>query len=437
MSKMKKNVHVNPVILFRRKMIAAALVFLVLVLCVFYLVQQVNDKVVAVSYPVCGLTQQEIVEKFEDVSYDQMYQIKDYHYYGETLNFYSEPYVLGEKDFFAGKTVMLSNVCNPDQEYVFMLDNTIDGQIPVEILPEGLYEVYLMIDLSLYRAYSETVVFDSFNTIRREGVSKKVELIADKNIFDDKNSIDVLDNNYFYISVEEDEVSEEIYDIVIDPAHSSYDRGTIAEYGGEAFGLVEADLNYNLALQLEKELENYGLNVLVLREDENEVVSTYGIDGRLHRAYQSKAKYYIEIQMNYASSSKYRGLQVAHSSYTSPRLASALLSELLASTDLVSTGNKSTGSISGVVASGRSGVYDGKMTIRESGGKALGAGTFSDQSIVGNASFALNEVHGMQSIIIEYIYLSNEEDVNLFMENYHEYAKVTADAFVDYLRVNE
>ena len=80
---------------------------------------------------------------------------------------------------FIGKTVILINLCD-GLERVYMLESTVDGQIPMEDIEEGFYEVYVMINLQRHRVLSEEIFRDSFTTIRRNGSFSYIDVIADR-----------------------------------------------------------------------------------------------------------------------------------------------------------------------------------------------------------------------------------------------------------------
>ncbi|NLW15278.1 MAG: hypothetical protein GX038_03360, partial [Erysipelothrix sp.] len=141
-----------------------------------------------------------------------------------------------------------------------------------------------------------------------------------------------------------------------------------------------------------------------------------------------KAKYYINLGWG---NTGLGGLKVFHSSFSSIRLAGSIANHLLLETDLSSQNE------SGVYAPLRYGGLDGDMTIREIGGKALSAATFSDQSRDANSSFALNNPYGLEAIYIEHISINNEKDIASWKENKEVYAKATAQALIEALRVNK
>jgi hypothetical protein len=200
-----------------------------------------------------------------------------------------------------------------------------------------------------------------------------------------------------------------IFDIVIDPGHLNKDLG-YTDFGYRINDVVEANELLKMALLLKAEFEQYGLKVKLTREGD-EIVNTYNIDGRLHRAYLSNAKYYIEVQAVGAGNSSVTGMQVVYSSFASPRLPSAVFRYLIDNTDLKSTGIRGTGSIPGVVPSGRADGFDGRMVIRESGGIALSAGNYSQKARDENYSFAGESRLGMHTVTIEYMYITHAPSV--------------------------
>ncbi|MEA5026622.1 MAG: N-acetylmuramoyl-L-alanine amidase [Erysipelotrichaceae bacterium] len=386
-------------------------------------------------FEICSYDYKTTLSTVKADDYANAFEIKDYLYYGETLNLFQDTYDINQKDGIVGRTLILTNLCT-GSEMVYLIDGKIDGQIPVESLEDGFYSVKIVYDLTQRRAYSTEKIYDVFYTVRRNGYSKEVTLIADKNLFSNDDNQEVMDQNYLFIQVKTvDDVPDDVYDVVIDPGHSSYDTSTYAEYGGKANGLTEAAETYKVALAIKEKLESYGLKVLITRNDSSEVVNTYGENGRLARAYASNAKYYLDLQMGVASSTSISGTQIIYSSFTSSKMASAILTYLLDNTDLVSTANKGSGKLAGVLASGVINNYDGRMVIRESGGRILAAGTFSDKAREENASFALNERNGMQTFTIEYIYITNPEEAEKWVKNYQEYGEKTAEALASYLKI--
>lgn len=359
-------------------------------------------------------------------------QLNDYFVYGETLNLFNSPYVMGKRDFFIGKTVILVNLCN-GLERVYMLEATVDGQIPLEDLDEGFYEVYIMINLQRHRVLSNEIFTDTFTTIRRNGSFNYIDVIADRYLLEnDRLGEPTMDKNYLFLHVHKAlEDDPEIFDIVIDPGHLNRDQG-YTDFGYRVNDVVEASEMLRMALLLKEEFEKYGLKVLLTRQGD-EIVNTYNIDGRLHRAYLSNAKYYLEAQAVGAGTNNITGMQVVYSSFASPRLPSAVFRYMIDNTDLKSTGVRGTGSIPGVVPSGRVDGFDGRMVIRESGGIALSAGSFSQKAGDENYSFAGESRLGMHTVTIEYMYITHAPSVAQWNKNIEIYARATAEGYASYL----
>lgn len=382
---------------------------------------------------ICDYNAQQSREKVSSI-HSPVTEFNDYFVYGETLNIFNSPYELGKKDLFIGKTVILINLCT-GLERVYMLESTVDGQIPMEDLEEGFYEVFVMINLQRHRVVSNEIFTDSFTTIRRNGSFNYVDLIADRYLLENDSEGDpTMDKNYLFLHVHKaTEEDEDVYDIVIDPGHLHQDLG-YTDFGYKVNDVIEANEMLRMALLLKAEFEQYGLKVLLTREGD-EIVDTYNIDGRLHRGYLSNAKYYIEVQAVGAGNNNVTGMQVVYSSFASPRLPSAVFRHLIDQTDLESTGIRGTGSIPGVVPSGRSDGFDGRMVIRESGGIALSAGNYSQKARDENYSFAGESRLGLHTVTIEYMYITHAPSVVQWNSQIQNYARATAEGYANYLNL--
>ncbi|MBV1708768.1 MAG: N-acetylmuramoyl-L-alanine amidase [Erysipelothrix sp.] len=382
---------------------------------------------------ICDYNAQQSREKVSPI-HSPVTEFNDYFVYGETLNIFNSPYELGKKDLFIGKTVILINLCT-GLERVYMLESTVDGQIPMEDLEEGFYEVFVMINLQRHRVVSNEIFTDSFTTIRRNGSFNYVDLIADRYLLENDSEGDpTMDKNYLFLHVHKaTEEDENVYDIVIDPGHLHQDLG-YTDFGYKVNDVIEANEMLRMALLLKAEFEQYGLKVLLTREGD-EIVDTYNIDGRLHRGYLSNAKYYIEVQAVGAGNNNVTGMQVVYSSFASPRLPSAVFRHLIDQTDLESTGIRGTGSIPGVVPSGRSDGFDGRMVIRESGGIALSAGNYSQKARDENYSFAGESRLGLHTVTIEYMYITHAPSVVQWNSQIQNYARATAEGYANYLNL--
>lgn len=385
-----------------------------------------------VKKTLCDYNHIESRELFAEKEFDKLLEMNDYFVYGETLNLFNKSYDMFTPDLFIGKTLVLVNLCD-QSERVYMMESNVDGQIPMEDLPVGFYEVYVMHNLERHRLFTNGYVSDEFTTINRQENTKKIRLLGDAFLLENtRTGNQTFDRNYLFLEVTETTIENEVVDIVLDPGHYDFDNGWL-DLGVKANDLIEANENYKMALALKEEFEKYGLNVLITR-GEDETVNTYDVDGRLYRGYASQAKYYLQIQMVGSTNTDIVGTQIIYSSYSSPRLASSVFKQLIENTRLQSTGVSGAGNIPGVLPSGRANGYDGRMVIRESGGKALTAASYSEKSEE-NASFALNNRRAMQTLTLEYLYLTHQPSAEYWLQEYELYAEQTVKGFVNYFQL--
>ena len=355
--------------------------------------------------------------------------VQDYFVYGENLSFFHEPHRLDTRDLFVGRTMRLVNLCTSEiRDY--MVEDAVDGQIPMDDLPVGVYALQVSINLQRLQLVSDEKIDNTFTTINRGENTRAIRVFSIPS--------EEFQTAPLFLEVKPIELSEEVFDVVIDPGHRHSDFGSL-DLGTRAFGLIEAEENHRLAVALQRELEALGLRVLVTR-DVDQTVNIYGLGGRMFMAYASQAKYYIEIQMVGNSNPNIQGTQVIHSSFASSRLGSAIHRSLIENTSLVSTNNRGRGNIQGVLPSARAQgmdnqFYDGRFTIRETGGKALGAAQFSEFSNSRNATFAYQNRRGVHALIIEIIHLTHEPSAQAWLDEYAIYAREIARGFANYLQL--
>lgn len=427
MYKLKPKVESNPYKVKIRKRIIILIVSLVILgVTIVYIVNPKED-VIPVSYPVCDYNQDKIIEEFKNYKFDDKLAIEDYFYYGETLSLFENKYDISQRDELLGKTIVLENICTK-QEYFYLIDQDVDGQIPVSQLPPGMYEVFINDNFLKKRVVAKEKIFDSINLTRNKTVSNNVELVGTRNIFDDKNHMDYLNDDYLFLSVKENKKDVADYDIVIDPQQGNNPSGWFDNMGVEVDGLIEADENYDMAILIKNELEKSGLKVLITRDSKDHIINMYGDQGRLHKAYNSKAKYYIEIGW---ANTEMGGLKVYNSAFSSAQFAGNIANYLLLETNLETLNSE------GVFQHRLYNGLDGSMTIREIGGKALAAATVSETAVEQNSSFAFNNPHGQEALYIEYISYKNQAEVSAWKDNKQTWAAETANAIIAYLDIGE
>lgn len=390
------------------------LIFLVVYLFVHVFFFHESEDSDAVT--ICDFSAKSTVEKLHVESESQIV-ISDYFFYGENLNLRKGAYDGGSDDELIGKTVKLVNLCS-GEPYLFNLDNKVDHQINVSELPNGFYELYYVYNLSDQRIVMDRAVSEVFHTMTRNAQSKKVELIADNNYT--KQEVP-LKSYPLYLKVDSDTIQHDSVDIMLDPAGGNDDYGLGVDWGYQENGLNESDEMYSAALALKERLQKYGLSVGITKDSANHEIDTYGVNGRLAKAYNKNAKLYINLQFNSMANTDIRGMEVIHSSFSSSQLANTLMYDLKKNVNVEgSTLYTSSGSVDGVISASQTECDDGSVCddliqIRESGGKATKAGECSENARNMNA-FAKDNVFGMQALIIKFGYISNAEDVAMWKD---------------------
>ncbi len=411
----------------RTIIISVLLVAVLLMIPVFRYLIVNQEKPLMSNFTVCDLSQEEVIETFKDHTYKEKTVIKDYFFYGESLSLFNESYNISNPDALIGKTLLLTNLCT-EEEFHYLIDYDVDGQIPLENLPKGLYEVFINIDMVKKRVVMSEEIFETIHLVNRGEDHRKVEIIGSRNTFDDSKHKDYLDDNYLFINVEAMDQASDDYDIVIDPAHGTNASGFFQDHGKTVLGMVEGDELYSLAELIKEDLEAAGLKVLITRDNSDHIINQYGVDGRFDKAYQSKAKYYVELGFGDTDNG---ALKIYKSSYASQAFSSYIANHLLDELNLTKYGTNS------VVSANRFNDLDGVISIRETGGKALAAATYSDLAEEQNKSFAYLNNFALETISIEYFSFTNEQELEHYKTNKEKYAEETAKAILEYFKLGE
>lgn len=388
------------------------------------------------KFSVCSLTHQETKEKLEK-KYEQTYTISDYLFYGESLNLYKDTYNVESVDDLAGKSVILKDVCS-NKEYSYLIRSTIDSQIVVNNLTEGFFEVYVVEDLIEKRVVFSGNVNDSITTLQRNGKRYNVNLLADSDYFSEREIN--MDQNYLFIVVSKSKDDEDLYDIVIDPAAYEKDFTWTLNEGSTGNGLVEYQETYKAAEVLKEKLEANGLKVLIVRGEQEEV-NSYGEDGRLERAYNAKAKYYIKLQFE-ESETNYDGVDIYYSGHSNGSFSKQIIYYLSRNSSVKLSAVYNTNDPGNVQCNLIKGmdnrtVYDDSLAIREAGGKATQAGMYSENAQEGTAFFAKDNVYGMNAVSINLGYLTSKSDVDYWVNHCDEYMNALSEGIISYLNLKQ
>lgn len=395
----------------------------------------INPRIVPVTQPkysVCDYNLTQAQNKLKTLHYEETITLSEHLYYGETLNLYQNPFQLGSTDPLVGKTIILYDMCS-GKELVYLLESSIDRQIPLDTLPEGFYEVFVLENLTKKRLIAADGLYDEFYTLRRhDGLGMEIELVADQNLIESPyEDRPVLDKPYLFLRVIKKQVPALIYDIVIDPSQNQ----RTDDEGYQKGDFVESRALFESAQLLKTKLETYGLRVQVLR-NADEIVNRYGQRGRMDRAYTSRAKYYIALDLNVSTSLVDKGARIIYSYYTTNRFATAVLDGVLLTDDLTIYGVGTAGNKLGVVRGRVIDFFDVNGDIRESGGKILGAGQYSEDAQL-NAGFAADNRFGMQAVLLDLGFITNPADFTIYTTQQDTLISNIAIGLADYLQLSQ
>ncbi|MGB4984784.1 MAG: N-acetylmuramoyl-L-alanine amidase [Erysipelotrichaceae bacterium] len=385
------------------------------------------------AFKACSVKNDQIIDKLIQTKNEEVVEIKDYYFYGENLVLSNKVIdVPNYTNDLAKAKIVLVNICN-EKEVVFDTGSEVDNFIKVNKLPVGLYQLYVDKDGKRSQIISSEKISDGIYTVTRNGKNNFVQILSDEKLFVDENQKEALDKKYVFIKVEEKALPNDVFDIVIDP-NSSYDyQGQYDDKLININGLVEKEQNLLMAKSVKTLLEKDGYKVKLTSSNLSEELNLYGADGRIHRSYGSHAKYYVEIKFNYSDNVNTRGTQVIRSHYASEAFSGGVLKEILTDTKLINSGNRGSGTTDGVLAYGLQSGYDTSLSIRETGGTGLQAGKFSSYTKEQNGAFAQTRL-GLNSISIEYIYITNSEDSKIWQAENEKIAVATAKGIKAYLQ---
>ena len=393
------------------------------------------------KFTVCGFTAEKTASVLNKKSADTI-SFNDYLYYGESLGLYEQTYSPLNKDTTSGKSIVLHNVCD-DSEVTMTMGDTVDQKIVLQDVKEGFYEVSVIDNLVKKRVvFADKIADNTFSTVARNGKVQEVSIIADSSLLADQDIN--MDQNYMFLNVTSKDVTDDQIDVLIDPYGMNVDLQTVPDPGNEANGLVENDEMYEAAELLKKELEGYGLRVEITKSNKDEVIATYGDDGRLAKGYNKHAKYYLLLRFNAnAMSTSSSGMEIWHSAYSSGSMARTIMYHmekdgLVEASPLNYDNYNWPGIASSNLAIGRldnEQIYDMNLQLRESGGRATLAAKYSETSRDENKSF--ESADGMQGVELDFGYITNSNDASNWKNNKEKIIASCANAFANAINVKK
>lgn len=325
------------------------------------------------------------------------YNIADYFYYGDILNLKHNPYIVAKADDTTQKTLILKNICTK-KETSFLLEKFIDRQLDLSKLEAGTYQL-LISDKLVRKNIVTSLNFEPIETITQNNKHKLITYEKNK-------------DNMLFLHVKTVASNDNKIDIVVDTPYYHKDLLNVLETGAKNTN----EVSYKIAKELVNELNKNGYRAILPRQ-EKEVKNVYGQDGRLASLYQNKAKYYIVVNATSSENQNLYGIYMENSFLASKNIPNKIMYSISENSDFRLNNSLNVNEYGALRSEAYRGLnadylYDGNLYIRESGGKASGAATFSENS-QRNKTFALNNLYGIYTLFFNIGYVSNENDMKV------------------------
>ena len=279
-----------------------------------------------------------------------------------------------------------------------------------------------------------------YYSVTKNGVNKKID-IQFKNI-----KIKEKEYNYLNIKVEECELPENVYDIVLDAGHGGVDKGE--KLGSD----TEADIALSYAKALKGKLEANGFKVKLTRDEANSdtfsTTNMYDENGRISIACSSKAKYMLSFHINNGNKGL-KGLEIYSPCKSDLNLAQNMANKIITYTSMDYSNNNSFKQGEGVYVrnftksviteftntANKKGYQPYNLTldtpylytIREVGGIATNA-YVDGRNTTYSANKYYNSNQGIECYQIEMGYIKN--DLEIIKNEVEQYTTAIAEAMV-------
>jgi len=160
------------------------------------------------------------------------------------------------------------------------------------------------------------------------------------------------------------------------------------------------------------------------KDEYDQGIMYYDTGGVAYKCYKARVKYLIYLDMTTDDNF----VETLYSTYSSDKLARSIYTELveigLYEGDELNQSYKETDGLSGPI--------DYEYEIRETGGKALGAGTYSEWSRV-NAPFAANNLFGINTVKIVTSNIRGDASMSKWTNCKDRIADAITKGFMNYL----
>lgn len=280
-------------------------------------------------------------ERFVEKALENKTAISEVNVYGESVN------LIADQDF---DQIDLYNV-ETEETTTQKLGKSIDEQLHFSGVEDGTYYMFAGDQIIT----SENDINISYQTITRDDVNKDVSLKTD-------------DQDIVEVSVAT--ATSQQVDILIDPS-----QGDIQGFTASDGVTTEQELSLKYALALKSDLQAYGYNVELTREDDSvpgdcAYNDTYCDSGRVAMAYDQHPKLYIAIAFNGTGGSGFEITDSNLNSHTLARLIKSSISASLTPSERVSEQLES-GIFNKTYDDADGNKVDYLYLIRETGGKLM------------------------------------------------------------------
>lgn len=253
------------------------------------------------------ISQKEVEEKIFGMIQTKTAEVTNFYTYGRAFNLKGKITNINKDNFESVKLLITDgkqyekectlNYEFEDKNLNFVSNNEMNSGIILDNLNSGEYYVLLRLKLNnsndpRYYSFSNSSKGNkiSYYTISKDNLNRKAEIDFSKKTF--KNN----EYNLLTITINENELPSDVYDIVIDAGHGGTDKGE------NAGSITEADIALEYSKLLKESLEEKGYKVALTRDDNNSGTYTYtnmyDTDGRITEACRTKSKLMISFHVN-------------------------------------------------------------------------------------------------------------------------------------------
>ena len=220
---------------------------------------------------------------YKNLEDDHIY-VDELYIYGRYLN------IKGHADFsLENASLIFLNSLFEETKYdltindnYFYLSDKINGGINLEKINYDNYIILISLNDKYYPLKNNSNYEGAeYYTISSNNQTNHLEFIFSE--FKNKS--------FFKVKNQKIIMTDNIYDIVVDPGHGGADVGAVK---GDIY---ESNIDLDISLRLKKELEDLGFKVKLTRED-NTNPSPYGKNGRATMPYEVKAKLFLSVHIN-------------------------------------------------------------------------------------------------------------------------------------------